>query len=480
MGLHVPLFRQLAPVGYRLSSSRPNYMSPVRQKSTVPHVGRVDLTDTKTMVHVSGRDAAKFLNGLFTLPVSPGVATPFSGVFGAFLNGKGRVISDAFLYTTSNHTEEDQSFVIEFDKTVEEELLLHLKRHRIRAKVKVEKLTDYECVFIWNRDATPDYWRRENECDSGFFQSLCEVAWSVAEVGETSEVVEKEGEPPQKPLYGLLVDDRYPLLGIRMILPAKTSTTYFSAIPSANLTQYNMLRYIRGTPEGSREIPPNKALPMESDLDYMNGLDFNRGCYVGQELTIRTHHTGVVRKRIVPFQLYQEGQVPGEYECQYDPELSEALPPLLDGSNVISLNSQPEERTFAASPFDSPKKETEPKPEEAASEGGVPSWAKPKENAAPESSSSSNTPKPVKLGNILSHHGNVGMALVRLDKIMQQQDIELAVELPPGPNGEVNYLRAKLYYPLFVTDVSEAEAEAEAEMEVERARKGETHKNGQL
>lgn len=403
------------------------------------------MSDTKTMVHVSGRDAAKLLNGLFTLPVNGSAATPFSGVFGAFLNGKGRVITDAFLYTTSNHTEENQSFVIEFDKAVEDELLLHLKRHRVRAKVQMEKLVDYECVFIWNRDATPDYWRRQQECDSGFFQSLCEVAWSVAEVGETSEA----SETAQKPLYGLLVDDRYPLMGIRMIVPAKTSTTYFSAIPSATLTQYNMLRYIRGTPEGSREIPPNKALPMESDLDYMNGLDFNRGCYVGQELTIRTHHTGVVRKRIVPFQLYQEGQEPGEYECQYDGELSEALPPLLDGSNVISLNSKPEERTFAASPF--AKKEEEP-----VNEDGVPSWAKPQEQSVAP-------PKPVKLGNILSHHGNVGMALVRLDKIMQQQDIELAVELPPGPNGEVNYLRAKLYYPLFVSDVSEAEAEAEAE-----------------
>ncbi|KAG5358311.1 putative transferase CAF17 [Yarrowia sp. B02] len=449
LGFHVPLVRQATPLGLQ----RFNYVSARRLKSTVPQVGRVDLTDTKSMVHVRGRDAAKLLNGLFTLPVSGGAATPFSGVFGAFLNGKGRVITDAFLYTTSNHTEEDQSFVIEFDRSVEDELLLHLKRHKIRAKVQIEKLTGYECVFIWNRDATPDYWRSDNECDSGFFQSLCEVAWSVAEVGESSESSED-----QKPLYGLLVDDRYPLLGIRMILPAKTSSTYFSAIPSANLTQYNMLRYIRGTPEGSREIPPNKALPMESDLDYMNGLDFNRGCYVGQELTIRTHHTGVVRKRIVPFQLYQEGQEPGEYECAYDPELSEALPPLLDGSNVMSLNSPPEERTFAKSPFDA-------KPE-AADEGGVPSWAKPKEESAPSS------PKPVKLGNILSHHGNVGMALVRLDKIMGQQDIQLAVELPPGPNGEVNYLRAKLYYPLFVSDVSEAEAEAEVEQAID--------KNGQL
>ncbi|KAI8076579.1 uncharacterized protein B0P05DRAFT_471735 [Gilbertella persicaria] len=50
------------------------------------------------------------------------------------------------------------------------------------------------------------------------------------------------------------------------------------------------------------------SLPLESNLDYMNGVDFRKGCYVGQELTIRTYHTGVVRKRIVPVQIYSKDE----------------------------------------------------------------------------------------------------------------------------------------------------------------------------
>jgi folate-binding protein YgfZ len=53
------------------------------------------------------------------------------------------------------------------------------------------------------------------------------------------------------------------------------------------------------------------SLPQESNLDYMGGIDYRKGCYVGQELTIRTHHTGVVRKRILPVTVYgDEDEMP--------------------------------------------------------------------------------------------------------------------------------------------------------------------------
>lgn len=403
--------------------------------------GRVNLTSLKTLVHVAGRDAAKLLNGLFTLQVSKDASTPFSGQFGAFLNGKGRVIADAFLYTASNHSPETQSYVLEFDRSVEAELVEHLQRHKLRAKARISVLPseDYEVHFFWNHDSTPDYYRSDNDPDQDFFQSLYEVGMSVAEVAKQGEAGEAPAEtspdtpPRDPPLFGLLLDDRHPLFGVRMIMPAGTANAYYDAIPEANQTDYKVQRYIRGIPEGAEEIVPNRALPMESDLDYMNGLDFNRGCYVGQELTIRTHHTGVVRKRLVPFQLYSEDSEPADNEAAYNNALSEVLPPMT-GVSIISLNSP--EAELAPSPF-GPSKKT--------------------------------AGKPAPLGNVLSHVGNIGMALVRLDKVMEQQDIELAVEMP-GPDGQIQYLRAKLFYPLFVADVGEAEAEKEAELEAERAK----------
>ncbi|KAK3746265.1 hypothetical protein QZH41_016517 [Actinostola sp. cb2023] len=64
---------------------------------------------------------------------------------------------------------------------------------------------------------------------------------------------------------------------------------------------YEMHRVQLGVSEGMDEIKPGVALPLEYNLDYINGVSFLKGCYIGQELTARTHHTGVIRKRIMPF-----------------------------------------------------------------------------------------------------------------------------------------------------------------------------------
>jgi len=59
-----------------------------------------------------------------------------------------------------------------------------------------------------------------------------------------------------------------------------------------------------------------QAFPMESNLDVMGALDFRKGCYVGQELTVRTYHTGVVRKRILPVLL--QSQTPASHGLDDD------------------------------------------------------------------------------------------------------------------------------------------------------------------
>lgn len=89
-------------------------------------------------------------------------------------------------------------------------------------------------------------------------------------------------------------------------------------------SDYLLHRIALGVPEGSSDIVPMQAFPIESNLDVMGGcvyfitrflpviidcsvVDFRKGCYVGQELTVRTYHTGVIRKRILPILLHQPG-----------------------------------------------------------------------------------------------------------------------------------------------------------------------------
>ena len=57
--------------------------------------------------------------------------------------------------------------------------------------------------------------------------------------------------------------------------------------------------------EGAGELAGE--LPLECNLDGLGAVSFTKGCYLGQELTSRTHFRGVVRKRILPFSLPEGG-----------------------------------------------------------------------------------------------------------------------------------------------------------------------------
>ena len=88
---------------------------------------------------------------------------------------------------------------------------------------------------------------------------------------------------------------------------------------------YTLHRVLLGIPEGPFDLVPGASIPLESNMDYMgaskqmpvqmkpryshavfHSVDFKKGCYVGQELTARTHHTGVTRKRILPVRLFHK------------------------------------------------------------------------------------------------------------------------------------------------------------------------------
>jgi folate-binding protein YgfZ len=71
---------------------------------------------------------------------------------------------------------------------------------------------------------------------------------------------------------------------------------------------YETLRLMFGIPEGTVDLVQEKSLPMESNLDLLNGIDWNKGCYVGQELTARMHYRGLAKKRMLPVAI--AGEVP--------------------------------------------------------------------------------------------------------------------------------------------------------------------------
>ena len=125
-----------------------------------------------------------------------------------------------------------------------------------------------------------------------------------------------------------LNDPRAPGLGRRILAPGSMPRPQeIEDLAEATLDSYKIRRYLRGVQEGQGEIQSEKALPQESNIDYMSGISYRKGCYVGQELTIRTHHTGVVRKRALPVMLYPLGSAEPE-ALAYDADTTVEIPPL--------------------------------------------------------------------------------------------------------------------------------------------------------
>ncbi|KAB8296363.1 hypothetical protein EYC80_009123 [Monilinia laxa] len=114
------------------------------------------------------------------------------------------------------------------------------------------------------------------------------------------------------------VDSRAPGMGKRIISNGAGIQTEDNDVQVQGDDVYRVRRYLIGVPEGQNEILRESALPQESNVDVMGGIDYGKGCYVGQELTIRTHHMGVVRKRIVPMMLVPDGEdMPGLGELRF-------------------------------------------------------------------------------------------------------------------------------------------------------------------
>ena len=99
-------------------------------------------------------------------------------------------------------------------------------------------------------------------------------------------------------------DPRHPDLGTRAVGPRVV------ADPEARLA-YEAHRIALGVPDGGRDFAYGDAFPHDANLDRLGGVDFDKGCYVGQEVVSRVHHRGTARKRIVPVSFDGRAPAPG-------------------------------------------------------------------------------------------------------------------------------------------------------------------------
>ncbi|KAF9226504.1 Aminomethyltransferase folate-binding domain-containing protein, partial [Gyrodon lividus] len=232
----------------------------------------------RAVLSVSGSDATQFLNGMLANSVEG------KHSYGAFLHAQGRVLHDIFLYASASLTA--PTYLIEHDPTPSKSqpLLSLLKRFVLRSKVRIRDVTEE-----W------DLWAAWGE-GTGVEQRV----WNWATSGAIEPVWRNSLDWPWGTEDGVILDRRAPGMGRRLLVRKGDRPHDALTHDMLGTDAYLFHRITRGVPEGSTDIQPLHALPIESNLDAMGGLDFRKGCYVGQELTVRTYHTGVIRKRILP------------------------------------------------------------------------------------------------------------------------------------------------------------------------------------
>ncbi|KAH8176175.1 aminomethyltransferase folate-binding domain-containing protein [Sarocladium implicatum] len=262
---------------------------------------------SRQLLSVAGPDALKFLQGIVTanLAGKGQDGAPRPGYYAGFLNATGRVVHDVFIYrdlqglggASATDVGDGEAFLVEVDAGQADRLAKYIKRYKLRAKVNLRKISSDE-VSVWQA------W--DDAASSG------SETQSKITANDTNRFTMR--------------DPRAPGLGYR-ILQAKGQVPALD-LETSTQDAYTVRRYLHGVAEGQEELLRETALPQESNMDMMNGIDFHKGCYVGQELTIRTKHRGVVRKRILPCLVYPK-EAPQPQSLTYDPAASiqaEAIP----------------------------------------------------------------------------------------------------------------------------------------------------------
>jgi folate-binding protein YgfZ len=225
------------------------------------------LLPDRGVVKVTGDGARAFLNGLVTNDATK--VAPGSPRFAALLTPQGKIIADFILAEAP--AEDGSGFFLDCPKALAPALVEKLNFYKLRAKVICEDLSAVLGVM---------------------------AVWDGA--GETD--------------YGLCYPDpRLPDLGARIMLPphlaAEAAADLGATLVDAGA--YETHRILLGVPRGGSDFAYGDTFPHEADMDQLNGVDFGKGCYVGQEVVSRVEHRASARSRVVPIAYDEFAPMPG-------------------------------------------------------------------------------------------------------------------------------------------------------------------------
>lgn len=197
----------------------------------------------RAIIAVSGPEARTFLQGLITNDINR--LTPDAPLYAALLTPQGKVLYDFLLY------ERDDAILLDCARATAEAFGKRLAMYRLRAKVDITSRGDLAVIARWN--------------------GVGGEGW---------------------------IDPRVPDLGHRSV-----AVDY---VDEPSLDVYTAHRLDLGVPEG-KDFGQDETFALDADLEELHGVSFEKGCYVGQELTARMKHRGTARKKLLPIEAMDGG-----------------------------------------------------------------------------------------------------------------------------------------------------------------------------
>jgi folate-binding protein YgfZ len=249
---------------------------------------RFAILESRAVLAVAGEDRVAFLQGLVSTDVA--AVSETATIHTAFLTAQGKYLHDFFIAAHGD------SFLLDCEAARAEDLKKRLSMYRLRSKVTIEARPDLAVAAVFG-DGAVDKLGLGNT--AGAARALDD---GVA-----------------------FVDPRLAAAGARAILPSETAeaTLTEAGLAAGSAADYDRARLSLGLPDGSRDLVPEKSILLENGFDELNGVDWDKGCFLGQELTARTHYRGLVKKRLMPVEIDGPLPAPGTLVMLGDKEAGE-------------------------------------------------------------------------------------------------------------------------------------------------------------
>lgn len=219
---------------------------------TVFSLGQYANSDDASFIRIDGAEAIEFLQSILTANIA---TIPLGGCRpAALLTPQGRILIDMMVYRPSPN-----NIYLQTDVARSADLLTRLRRYRLRRPVNLDLDNDMQLTLWWGYDGTTK---------------------------------------PEDP--SIFVDQRHPDLGCRIISSKMDPPPKPHGAKAVSCEGWHARRIAQAIPEGCVDLLPERALMLEAGLDKLAAVDFEKGCYIGQEVTARTHYRGLVKRRLLP------------------------------------------------------------------------------------------------------------------------------------------------------------------------------------